>query len=65
MGRHEIRDLLGLVRQRVYQITQQPDFPAPVAELSTGPVWDGAAVRTWHATREARRNRVKAEPKEA
>lgn len=47
MGRPEIRDLLGLVRQRVYQLTEQPDFPAPVAVLSIGKVWDGAEVRAW------------------
>lgn len=42
-----VGDLLGVSRQRVYQLTARPDFPHPVAELAQGRVWDGAAVRAW------------------
>jgi hypothetical protein len=51
MSTIEIRALLGVVRQRAYQITQHPGFPPPIAELGIGKVWDGAAVRTWAAHR--------------
>lgn len=27
--------------------TRHPDFPAPLAELQTGPVWDWADVKAW------------------
>lgn len=51
MSTIEIRKLLGVVRQRAYQITQHPSFPAPLAVLGIGKVWDGAAVRAWAAAR--------------
>jgi prophage regulatory protein len=61
MGAHEIRMLLGgITRQRVYQITCRPDFPAPAADLSQGKVWLTADVEKWVATR--RRPRQRANP---
>lgn len=30
-------------------------FPEPVAELASGPVYDMAAVRRWHAARKPRK----------
>jgi prophage regulatory protein len=52
MGAHEIRMLLGgITRQRVYQLTTRPTFPAPVADLSQGKVWLAADVEEWVATR--------------
>jgi predicted DNA-binding transcriptional regulator AlpA len=47
VGAQEIGDLLGVSRQRVYQLTHRDDFPAPLAELAQGRVWDGAAVARW------------------
>lgn len=48
MGAHEIRVRLGgMSRQRVYQITNHQNFPAPVAELEMGKVWDGDDVEAW------------------
>jgi predicted DNA-binding transcriptional regulator AlpA len=47
MGPQEIGDLLGVSRQRVYQLTGRVDFPAPLAELAQGRVWDGTTVRAW------------------
>jgi prophage regulatory protein len=61
MGAHEIRMLLGgITRQRVYQLTCRPDFPAPVADLSQGKVWRTADVQRWVTNR--RRPRQRADP---
>lgn len=45
MSAAEIADELGVRRQRVHQLRQNPAFPAPLAELRGGAVWDAAAVR--------------------
>jgi prophage regulatory protein len=48
MGAHEVRVRLGgISRQRVYQITSHRSFPAPVAELQQGNVWDADEVEAW------------------
>lgn len=61
MGLAEVRALLGVSRQRADQIVRKPGFPAPVAELANGKVWNTFAVQAWvKAT-----GRVKAAPKEA
>jgi hypothetical protein len=40
MGEAEIRQRLGgISRQRVYQLTQRADWPAPYDELVQGKVW--------------------------
>ncbi|GAB4621016.1 hypothetical protein MOKP38_45590 [Mycobacterium avium subsp. hominissuis] len=41
----EIADELGVRRQRVHQLRHLAAFPAPLAELRGGAVWDAAAVR--------------------
>ncbi|MEV4628786.1 DNA-binding protein [Micromonospora sp. NPDC049523] len=48
MGAHEIRMRLGgISRQRVYAITSHRGFPAPVAELQQGNVWNAEDVERW------------------
>lgn len=47
MGAQEIGDLLGVSRQRVNQLAALPDFPAPLATLAQGRVWDGDEVIKW------------------
>jgi prophage regulatory protein len=55
VGPTEVGKILGnLSRQRVYQITIQPDFPEPVAELAQGKVWLGEQVEAWAANRRVR-----------
>lgn len=49
VGAQEIAVMLGLSRQRVYQLTSEPDFPAPEVVLATGRVWNTDAVRRWAA----------------
>jgi hypothetical protein len=45
MSAAEIADELGVRRQRVHQLRLNPAFPAPLAELRGGAVWDATAVR--------------------
>ena len=47
IGAHEIRDMLGVSRQRVYQLAGQSGFPKPVATLAQGKVWAVEDVQTW------------------
>ena len=39
VGLSEIADILGVTKQRVGQLRERWDFPKPVAELRSGPVW--------------------------
>lgn len=48
-GAHEIRELLGVSRQRVYQLAARPDFPEPVAILAQGKVWVVDDIEQWIA----------------
>jgi predicted DNA-binding transcriptional regulator AlpA len=43
----EIAKLLGLSRQRVDQLSRYAEFPAPVANLAIGRVWERADVVDW------------------
>lgn len=39
VGLAEIAAILGVSKQRVGELRRRPDFPRPVAELASGPVW--------------------------
>lgn len=39
--------MLGVSRQRAYQLTARDDFPAPTVVLNAGPVWVTADVMAW------------------
>lgn len=41
--------MLGVSRQRVHQLSRREDFPAPVAVLSAGSIWEREAVDVWRA----------------
>jgi hypothetical protein len=43
----EIADRYGASIRTVHRWRLRPDFPAPLAELRIGPVWDMAAVAAW------------------
>lgn len=45
MSAAEIATELNVARQRVHQLRQTAAFPAPLAELRGGAVWDAIAVR--------------------
>src|SRR5712691_1003801 len=49
-GVSEVAAELGVTRQQVANLRQQPDFPAPVAALSVGDVWDLDVVARWKAS---------------
>lgn len=51
VGSYEIGELLGVSRQRVHQLAQKPDFPAPAAVLALGAVWRTSDVRAWAEAR--------------
>jgi prophage regulatory protein len=57
VGAAEIKDLVGVSRQRVYQLARRPDFPPPYAKLAQGQVWRTEDVEAWiaeHRKRQAR-----------
>jgi prophage regulatory protein len=48
MGTAEIRQRLGdISRQRVYQLTQRPDWPSPYDHLIQGRVWKRDDIEAW------------------
>jgi prophage regulatory protein len=48
VGVTEVRQMLGVSRQRVHQIIQDhPEFPEPVAELASGRIWLRRDVQEW------------------
>jgi predicted DNA-binding transcriptional regulator AlpA len=44
VGLAEVAALLGLSKPATFRRAQQADFPAPLAELAAGPVWDRADI---------------------
>jgi predicted DNA-binding transcriptional regulator AlpA len=51
VGAHEIRSMLGVSRQRVYQLAARPDFPKPIAHLAQGKVWSVDDIEAWMESR--------------
>lgn len=47
VGAKEIRDRLGVSRQRVQQLMTRPDWPAPYEVLAMGKIWLRDDVETW------------------
>lgn len=48
VGAAEIAQMLGVSRQRVYQIAETyDDFPPPEVDLASGRVWKRATVEAW------------------
>lgn len=48
MGLYEIASLAGVSPQAVSNwVTRKAHFPKPMAQLASGPVWEGAAMRSW------------------
>ncbi|WP_410575490.1 helix-turn-helix transcriptional regulator [Amycolatopsis sp. cmx-4-61] len=63
-GLAEIADALGLSRQlvTVWRRRRSHDIPEPTAELSSGPIWEGAAIEPWIDRLRARRDDGAAAP---
>ncbi len=53
MGTSEVAAYLGISRQRVLKIAQQPGFPKPLVVLKMGNVWRGSDIRKWAAKRQS------------
>ncbi|RYE39987.1 MAG: hypothetical protein EOP24_42495 [Hyphomicrobiales bacterium] len=49
MSAPEVGDLLGVSRQRVHQLRETRDFPDPVVDLRTGPIWAASAIASFAA----------------
>jgi prophage regulatory protein len=49
MGPEEIRERLGVSRQRAYILINRRDFPLPWRELAMGKVWRSTDVEVWIA----------------
>lgn len=49
-GVSEVAAELGVTRQQVANLRQQADFPAPVATLSIGDVWNLDVIARWKAS---------------
>lgn len=47
VGAAEAAVLLRVSRQRVGQLAERPDFPAPIARLSAGPVWTRSSIEAF------------------
>ncbi|GAA1658553.1 hypothetical protein GCM10009828_105770 [Actinoplanes couchii] len=48
MGAGELAVCLGgISRQRVSQLVRRAGFPAPIARLNQGKVWDAEEVEAW------------------
>jgi hypothetical protein len=64
IGSAEAALLLGVSRQRVGQLAQRADFPAPIARLSAGPVWTRTSIEVFgqHWTRKITGRPRKAAP---
>jgi predicted DNA-binding transcriptional regulator AlpA len=47
MGAAEIGKRLGVSRQRVSQLAQDPAFPQPIADLAAGRIWRATDIERW------------------
>lgn len=43
----DVAELLGVSRQRVHQLSERPDFPAPYVRLGSGPVWTRPTIEAF------------------
>jgi hypothetical protein len=66
LGVAEIAQLFDVSRQRVNQLIERPDFPAPVARLLSGPVFAKPAVeafeKRWAPARASKRGNRRYRP---
>jgi len=54
LGAVEGARVLGVSRQRFYQLQDQPGFPSPAAELARGALWRRADIEAFAASRSRR-----------
>ena len=51
MGATDIARMLGVSRQRCYQLMERPGFPVPAAELARGALWRRRDIEAFASTR--------------
>lgn len=56
-GVSEVAAILGVSRQRVAELRTKRGFPAPIAEISAGPIWKVSSLNTFLETWERRPGR--------
>jgi predicted DNA-binding transcriptional regulator AlpA len=47
VGATEAARMLGVSRQRLYQLAERDDFPPPMVQLAAGPVWLTDSIRAF------------------
>jgi len=47
VGATEAARMLGVSRQRLYQLAERDDFPPPMVQLAAGPVWLTNSIRAF------------------
>lgn len=64
VSRPELRAMLGVSKERVRQLVDSPEFPAPVDVMDDGrnPVWDRAEMQRYADSRNTAHGRPAAEP---
>jgi hypothetical protein len=45
VGVSEIGEMLGVTRQRAWELSRQRNFPAPIMQLAAGPIWVATAIQ--------------------
>jgi hypothetical protein len=62
IGITELADLIGITRQRASALARSAKFPAPAAELASGPVWFEPNVRRFIDEWDRRPGRPRSDP---
>ncbi len=57
LGVAEVAALLGVTKQRISELRTRQGFPAPIAELASGPVWKESSLRRFADSWERRPGR--------
>lgn len=58
VGSAEAAEMLGVKRQRVHELAKShPEFPAPIARLSTGPIYSAKSIDEFNKRWERRQGR--------
>ena len=57
VGATEAARMLGVSRQRLYQLAERDDFPPPMVQLAAGPVWLTDSIRAFEGSWDRRPGR--------
>jgi predicted DNA-binding transcriptional regulator AlpA len=57
VGATEAARMLGVSRQRLYQLAERDDFPPPMVQLAAGPVWLADSIRAFEGSWDRRPGR--------